>query len=262
MTAISAIISKDYIAIASDSLQTVFLKTQNEYKVEEYTKTKILKMEKFHAAASYWGFARYGNWNTIDFIKNELLKFQRNMSLNEVAENIKSDLEKELEKILPGDNIDKGIGIHLTGFERIDDIVLPELYLISNYKDTRYEELKKIYSGPQLYGPLPEEFHEDNLTRHGQRLKIKEFLDSGGFFTFNNGDPQLYNNIANPILDSIKVLKLRKYLGPITIDTYRALAKRPIEIIKRLQTDFCPKGKRLIGGKIHSLVITRNGEYL
>jgi len=261
MTAISAIINRNRIAIASDSLITVYIKHSKSYKIIEYTKPKIMRMEKYHAAASYWGLAKYGNWDTLEFIKTVLRNSDRNISLSQFVEILKTELELELERILPGDDIQKGIGIHITGFENINNILLPELYLIKNFTDQTYLSLKNMHAAPQLYGTLPDNYHQNGLTRNEQRNRINHFLKTGNFFTYNNGDPVLFNNIANSIFSNIKILKNRRLLGRINDEALRSLAKRPIEIIKRIQADFCPKDKRLVGGKIHDLLITSNRDY-
>jgi len=262
MTAISAIINRNCIAITSDSLITVYIKHSKSYKIIEYTKPKILRMEKYHAAASYWGLAKYGNWDTLEFIKNVLRDSDRNIPLSKFVDILKTELELALNRILPGNDLRKGIGIHITGFENIDNIILPELYLISNFTDPTYSALKRMYVAPQLYGTLPNNYHQNGLTRNEQRARINNYLRTGNFFTYNNGDPALFNNYANSIFNSIKVLQNRNILGHISNEVLRSLAKRPIEIIKRIQVDFCPQDKRLVGGKIHDLLITSNRDYI
>ena len=262
MTAISSVINRNCIAIASDSLITVYIKHSKSYKIIEYTKPKILRMEKYHAAASYWGLAKYGKWDTFEFIKTLLRNSDRNIPLSKLLKFVNKHLHLELERILPGNDLRKGIGIHVTGFENIDNIILPELYLISNFTDPTYSALKRMSVAPQLYGKLLKNYYQNGLTRNEQRIRINKFLQTGNFFTYNNGDPVLFNNFAKSIFNSIKILNDRKILGHVSSEVLRSIAKRPIEIIKRIQVDFCPQDRRLVGGKIHDLLITSNRDYI
>lgn len=45
------------------------------------------------------------------------------------------------------------------------------------------------------------------------------------------------------------------------VETYRRLVRRPVEVVSRTQTEFCPKGSRLVGGKPHDLAVTPGGIY-
>ena len=92
------------------------------------------------------------------------------------------------------------------------------------------------------------------------RIEVHQALQAGVMFRYNNGDPELFNPAANAILDTFRTLVQRGVLNdPSAERTHCALVRRPIEVISSLLTDFSKKGKRLIGGKLHDLCISRDG---
>jgi hypothetical protein len=65
MTVILAVISAHYIAVSSDSLITVYNTGIKSYEIIETRRLKIIRLEKFFGAFSYWGFAaksKYSGW--------------------------------------------------------------------------------------------------------------------------------------------------------------------------------------------------------
>jgi hypothetical protein len=81
-------------------------------------------------------------------------------------------------------------------------------------------------------------------------------------FLFNNGDPVLFNPIANSILTSFAELSRRGHLkDPTSFKTHLSIARRPVEIVSNLLTDFAAPDKRLVGGKPHDLAVCPGGDY-
>ena len=80
-------------------------------------------------------------------------------------------------------------------------------------------------------------------------------------FRFDNGDPVLFNPIANAIMDTFIQLSRRRHLRDAAdVKTHLALARRPVEVVSRLLTDLAEQGSRLVGGKPHDLAIAPNGD--
>jgi hypothetical protein len=80
---------------------------------------------------------------------------------------------------------------------------------------------------------------------------------------YNNGDPVMFTSAANAMLAMFRALAQRgKLAGAGKVQTYLAIARRPIEVVSKAQVDFCHEGARVVGGKPHDLAITPNGEYL
>ncbi|MDD4058907.1 MAG: hypothetical protein PHO95_08445 [Bacteroidales bacterium] len=260
MTAISALITKNWIAAASDSLLTEFYPNTNTIKHIEFKKSKIVPIRKFKAAAAYWGLAKINNWNIYDFLKSLAAKADRFETFEGFANNLKDELKLKLDSIPFSNSNYKGIGIHLLGYEEINNQSVPELFLICNYTSPTYSEVSELSISRNLYKTLPGELRKTGDTLEGQRIKIVNFLNNGGTLIFNNGDPELFNPAANAIHNMFNVAMSRDVL----IDDYKKymkLTSRPIEVIKNMQKDFFKKDFVRVGGKIHHLLITNQGNF-
>ena len=261
MTAITALITKTWIASASDSLLTEVNPQTNTIKHIEFKKSKIVPIKKFKAAASYWGLAKVGNWRTYDFLVKIATQEKEYDSFENFASYLKDELNKKLNSFTFSNPLHKGIGIHLVGYENINKQEIPELFLITNFTDETYTKVEEFKVKRNLYKTLPEEYItvDDNIGN--QRKQILKFLDNGGMFIFNNGDPALFNPVAKAINEMFKVAWSRNDLQEGT-RKYAKLAVAPIEVIKTIQKNFFKKDSIRIGGKTHYLLTTRLGEYI
>lgn len=261
MTAISALISKNWLAVASDSLLTEFYPDKNVITHSEFRKSKIVPIRKFKAAAAYWGLAKIGNWSTYDFLREQASSANNIESFEGFANNIKNKLNEKLNGITFTNPLHKGIGIHLVGYEVVEGKSIPELFLISNYLNTNYTSIGTLALSRNLYNTLPEDLRGANHSLTEQRDLIMRFLDNNGLFIFNNGDPALFNQAANAIHGMFRVAIER---GAVKNDnkTNMKLASKPIEMIKEMQKDFFKKEHIRVGGKIHHLLITERGDFV
>lgn len=262
MTAISTLISKRGISFATDSLLTTYIKKSKTHKILEYTQSKIIPAEKYHAAIAYYGFAKCGSWSFYDWVKRKISEYGNSLTLENFATKLKNDLEIVLSSFFRKYDRDSGIGLHIAGYENRGNILLPELYHICNYTNTSYSEIGEMYVRPQLYGTLPTEYRsvtDDTVDKKKQ--KISQFLEEGKLFIFNNGDPELFNPFSHAFFMSFMILQARNRTKYLDLDTQGAITRRPIEMIKSAQKDFCREGKQLIGGKIHDLTIDKNKNY-
>ncbi len=265
MTVISAVISTHCIAVSSDSLLTVYNSKTKVNEIIETRKPKIIKIEKFLGAFSYWGLAaksKYSNWTTYDWLKRISNKAQYFNNLEEFAIYVKDELEKEI-KSFRFDNKYKGIGIHLTGYENYDGYKIPELFLISNFTDESYMKVGTLGVSRHLYPTMPKEFKssDENISQQEKQILVKDFLTKGRMFIFNNGDPVLFNPLFDGFKEAMKTAKKRNVIkNSDDIEIYRAMARRPIEMVTRAQKDFYKEGKIIVGGRVHDLVIKKNTE--
>ena len=154
MTAISALISKKWIAAASDSLLTEYNPDTNAITHVEFRRSKIVPIVKFKAAAAYWGLAKIGRWRTYDFLTTMARDADNYDTIEDFANGIKLRLKEKLESITFQTPIHQGIGIHLIGYETHGDGLVPELFLISNYLNPSYNALKELDVTRNLYGTL------------------------------------------------------------------------------------------------------------
>ena len=214
---------------------------------------------------SYWGLAQVeGQWSTVTWLNARAESSSASPSAEQFAIDLAVALGQELSRSKLAKPTDRGIGIHFTAYERVDGYWIPELFLISNWLDTSYQALR-----PSGLGVTRETFHtisgEEPDQRHREsayRLKVHAFLQEGKILGYNNGDPALYNPAANGLFSMFAELARRGALSnPDAVETWRALAKRPVEIVSNAQRDFCSRRRRLVGGKPHDLAITPNGAY-
>ncbi len=266
MTVISAIINKYCTVHATDSLITVLQKDGTREPIE-YKQSKIVRVHHLKGAISYWGLASYPNykWSTLDWLKKQAGIAKKYNSAEEFAEHLAKDLNKEINRMHFKDNLHSGIGLHFTAYENIENFKIPELFLITNYKDPSYRELYE--DGIRLYRntfsticSMGERKPEHRDVSY--RKIVREALQSGRWLYFNNGDPGIYNIISQGIFSIFNVYAQRKYLKDAEeTETYRAIASLPIDVIKNSQERFIRKKYKSAGGTTHVLSISPNGEY-
>ncbi|MDD4968864.1 MAG: hypothetical protein PHT07_05500 [Paludibacter sp.] len=261
MTAISALISKKWISVASDSLLTEIIKG-DEVRHIEFRKSKIVPIKKFKASASYWGLAKIAEWRTYDFLKNMSVEAESFENFESFANHVCIELKKKLDKVRVPNAIDKGIGIHLAGFEKFEGEVLPELFLISNFTDTSYKSIGELVVSRNLYNNLDIELKNNENSLEEQRLSVKQYLDKGGIFIFNNGDPDFFNPASIAMNEMFLEAVKRRVLKKNDLKVYLSMASLPIEMIKRTQKDLFEKKHIRVGGQIHNLLITDKGEMI
>jgi len=138
------------------------------------------------------------------------------------------------------------------------------LFLVSNYTDTNYNKLGKLGCSRRSYHHVSN-CTDGDVSNHGReeyRLKVHEYLKTS-ILLFNNGDPETFNQVFPAIFNGYLIAKKRAnpQKGFESVNDTMPLVKRPLEIIKQLQTDFWPHGKKLIGGKIHDLTISNYGDF-
>lgn len=264
MTVITTILARYCTVHATDSLIT---RLEDGRRVPiEVKRSKIVAVPQWRGAMSYWGFASYEGykWSTVDWLAQKVMDDHSSRSAEEFANKIAEGLNENLSKMKFERPTDAGIGIHFSVYELIDGRWVPELILISNWADETYTSLRTtgVGASPQTYSSLKS---MDYKPEHGDipdRLYVQEFLSAGQFLVYNNGDPQLFNSAANGIFRMINVMESRKNLKAFNqVETYLNLVLRPIEVVSKVQHDFCKEGTRIVGGRLHNMAITPSGEY-
>jgi hypothetical protein len=266
MTVISTVISRNCTVHASDSLITERQRVEI-YKPIEWQRSKIIPVAVWRGAIAYWGLAEHKiyNWSTYDWLKKQATLAKQYQSAEDFGLSVANRLNEEIKKMSFSNPLEEGIGIHFTAYEYVDNYWIPELFLISNWKDTSYNSLRTDGVGlsRETYKTVVQSNTEPEHREAKYRIQVLEYLKSGSLLMFNNGDPIMFNAGANSILSMIGELAKRKSLSnPDKVETYLAIARRPVEIVSNVQKDFCKKGKRLVGGKPHDLAITPGGQYI
>jgi hypothetical protein len=158
-----------------------------------------------------------------------------------------------------------GVGVHFTVYELVDGHWVPELFLISNWADPQYRSLRPAGVGVtrETYHTIADVAPQAKHRQAGFRLGVHEWLlDEQAMLIYNNGDPLMFNSAASAVLRMLRALARRGNLKrPGEIETYLALARRPIEVVSRAQSDFCREGTRVVGGRPHDLAVTPDGRY-
>lgn len=265
MTVISTLITPDFTVHASDSILAQ-RKPDGKNKIIETKQSKILHVKKWRGAISYWGLAKCDDykWNTFNWLKQQAENANNYSSAEKFAQNLAIELNGKLDKMRFPRETDRGIGLHFSVYENINGDWIPELFLISNFKDTNYDSLysdgikltRQTYS--TLFKEEPSAKHFQSKFRHEMFEKLKQ---ENGFLSFNNGDPHMYNVVAKSIHDCLRIHSQRKDLKNDAIDLFVSIAALPIVLMSNIQKNLFKDGYQRVGGKIHHLVIKPNGEY-
>jgi hypothetical protein len=153
-----------------------------------------------------------------------------------------------------------GIGIHFAAYERFSDRSIPELFHISNWKDTSYHELRASgvgYSRDTFSTMFPGSPRSDLPT---ERRALHEALQEGRFLQFNNGNPVLFNPVAGAFNAMVSGVALRGRKR-MSADLWRSLARRPVQAVSDVARDFVKREFRAVGGRTRDLVVSATGEY-
>jgi hypothetical protein len=237
------------------------------YTAIETAETKIVCVRPWAGIMTYFGLASVKEigWSTLRWLRVQAGQAANFGSPEEFANHVARTLQHELSRMTLRNPISKGIGIHFTAYENIDGYLIPELFAITNFFSTTYQEL--LPAGARVtretYGVVAsvnERPPEHRLPQY--RHQVRTFLDRNHNLVYNNGDPSMFNTAFQAIGNLISLAAQRHALVPIE-DTkeHRALAYWPIEIVASTQRRFFKAGFRMVGGKPHNLSVTPEGIY-
>ena len=274
MTLISALISVKGTAVATDSLITVKA-TEDPTSVEqiEWETPKLVRLAKFSGTISFWGdfvaeviitkfqgkITHKFGWTLYEWLRTKSTNITEE-TLEAFVQSLTAELQEEFFKL---GRQNRGIGLHVTGYEYLDNTYIPELFLISNYADTSYTTLRELSYSRETFHTItntpPAENHRDLECRR----VVYSHLVNGGLIIYNNGDPSLFNPVLqatwNSFLDSRNRGRIK---DTFELNELASLVRRPIEFVSKFQTDFFKKDKILIGGRIHDLAVWRDKNYI
>lgn len=263
MTVISTLVTTHCTVHASDSLLSI-RQLDGTYKYVEWQCPKIVKVEKWRGAASYWGLAKASTykWCTYDWLRDMASQAAVHSSPERFADAVARDLNRTLSRL--SEPAHTGIGIHFTAYERIEGYWIPELFLITNFTDPSYRCLNPdgVRVSRETYHQLT---NEDPLPEHREdeyRLRVHNALKNGLIFNYNNGDPEMFNPVADAMFNALRIARTRGKLRDLSdIKTCIAIARTPVAVISDLQRDFFQTNTRIVGGKVHDLAVTPTGSY-
>jgi len=262
MTVIATLITGSYTAHATDSFLTI-MAPDGSRKVIEDKKPKIVRVRAFRGALAYWGLARFGTWSTLDWLQQRAKDARSYTSAEEFALDLTRRLNSELDALKFKNPLDKGMGIHFTAYEQVSDYWIPELFHIRNWTDPSYSALfpSGFVCTRETYATLTNVQDRPDSHREAPcRLAVHHALQSQPLMLrFNNGDPVLFNPIANALLDAVQAVMLRGHLRPSDDKFHLSLVRRPVQVVSELLADVSKPNMRVIGGKPHDLAIDPNG---
>jgi hypothetical protein len=265
MTVVATIITKHCVAHATDSLIT-HRNPDGRRTVVETRASKLVRVGAFSGAISYWGLARHGSdWDTHKWLTDQAGKAASHPSASAFAEHLASALTNTLRARRFRTPPEGGLGLHFSAYERVGDYWVPELFQIRNWVDESYRQVRPdgFEVRRETYGSIlgtPDRSAEDGLP--ARRMEVHSRLQSDVLLRFVNGDPNLFNPLANALLGVFTQLYARGEIKHGNMDkTHLALVRRPVEVLSHLLTDLVPKDKRLIGGKPHDLAVRPGRRY-
>ena len=176
---------------------------------------KPVSLEKFKGTISFWGTAGIPNSRKSDSLKWSLYEWLAEQSKNPSESTIEDYVVRLTERLkieFKKQGLDEkknGIGIHITGYEYIDECYIPELFLISNYKNTFYNKIGKIEWSRHTFHTIAGLEPSINHRNREYRKIVYEFLLNGKLIFYNNGDPIFFNQMFYPILNSYQRFNFR-----------------------------------------------------
>lgn len=266
MTVISTVINRYGTVHASDSLIT--LRQSNGTVTQlNWRRTKIVKVERFRGAISYFGLATCDQcrWSTVSWLAKQSRAAADFSSAEEFANALRDELNREMKRMVFADPRSYGIGMHFTVYENIDNKWIPELFLITNFTDPSYKSIHAhgLHVSRETYHTIVNVPADMGHRETRFRLTVYDHLHAAdNMLIYNNGDPLMFNIAANAILGSFATIAKRGHLsGSRDLRTYLDIARRPVQIVSEAQRHFCSRSYRTVGGKPHDLGISPQGEY-
>lgn len=264
MSVISAILTKDFIIVSSDSILTFEVDGKKLIDDDSYTKPKYVSFPKLKCIVSYWGLAYFkvGDqkvWQTYEWLQSKIDKQDDYQNIEEFGMSLKQDLEKIIGQYHLRNPLEYGIGLHIIGFETYDGVVIPELFLLSNYKSIEYNAIGNLDLSRRTIidlfkGQIPD------MTLLEQRKLYLNVLNQQGFGFYNNGDPIMFNLFANTYHNSVLIAKSRgKLKGALDKSFYSKLCSEPINQVSKFQKEFYVEGSIIVGGKTHTISMNSDG---
>ena len=233
MTAIATIITSRFTAHATDSFITRRTDEGN-FDVIGTQETKIVRVARFRGAICYWGVATHGEWSTLSWLRARAANASAYSTAEDFARTLAADLTRALRFRSFANPLQRGIGIHFSSYERVNDYWVPELFHIRNWQNVEYSEVQdEIEVSRETYGASQGIERSEADGDSARRLAVHNALQGGMMLIFNNGDPQLFNPIAHSVLSAVETIRQRGDLRDLSDPTtHLDFVRRPIEVCR------------------------------
>jgi len=236
------------------------------YEILDDKTTKIIPVPRWAGAMAYWGLATTDDsWSTVQWLRDRISQSGQFAKPEEFARDVGDRLNRALSAMRFRESMAKGIGIHFTAYEWIDDYPIPELFLITNFDNTEYSALHAdgIHVTRETFGvafQIPNRVIEHSKPDY--RHQVRKYLEAGKVLLYNNGDPFMFNAAFSSIRDLFRIAEQRRILKPTTDPkAHRDIVGWPIELVYKVQKYFVKEGHQMVGGKPHNLSVTPRAEY-
>jgi hypothetical protein len=91
-------------------------------------------------------------------------------------------------------------------------------------------------------------------------MEFYSLLKNHTVVRFNNGDPEMFNPVADAIMQMSIALQRRGHLSTAKkTEVYRQWVREPIRAIADLQKRICKNSNRFVGGIVHDVIINQSG---
>lgn len=265
MTVIATIITRHYTALSSDSFITIG-DADGSRRVIEDQASKLIRVPAWRGAIAYWGLATLEPvWNTKQWLDTHAAGAGNHDSAEAFAESIATSLNQELARLNFRTSLESGLGIHFTAYENIDGYWIPELFQVRNWTDASYSAVRPegFLVTRETFATLerlPDRPPEHREARYRKAVHAA-LHDAALMFRFNNGDPTLFNPVADSVLGTFATLYGRGHVRePTSARTHLSLVRRPVDVVSKLLADMAAPS-RVIGGKPHDLAVSPGGQY-
>jgi hypothetical protein len=236
-------------------------------RAKDWTSPKVIRVDAYRGLISYWGLATWESldWSTLKWLEKTAARADRSASPESFANQLAQDLNTRFNSLgLPQDH-NRGIGIHFTAYEQVENVWVPELFLITNWTDPLYRSIfpDGLHVTRETFSTItgiPKHFSSADAY---QRAVVHQCLAAGRIFMFNNGDPILFNPAAAAIHQMYQTLRDRGILkSKDDPATAKALVLKAIKLVGEIQKMFCKDGTQRVGGKPHVRCVTPDGRYI
>ncbi|MBK8225507.1 MAG: hypothetical protein IPK73_31225 [Candidatus Obscuribacter sp.] len=232
----------------------------------ESGKAKIFAIPRFQGAISWHGTAAFpGGWRAMKWIESEVASYKGN-SPDELAgimaENLTQVFWANTGVVLS----ERGMGLHFTFYEKVDNLNIPELIWITNFNSITALGQYKPDQGPrfvaqrQTFHTFTKQSDFEHHARDSYRKVVANYLSLLGPLVYQNGDILLTSLSAGMVEQALLNLLVRKELrsnDPLENFGRRALYRA--EIAALTQRVFSSPEKVGVGTPCFNLIIPPEG---
>lgn len=226
---------------------------------------KLVPVTQFRGAFGYYGFAGMSDGaSTKRWLHLRASEAHRFPSADAFAAYVAQQATAWIAGVQSTATGPLGLGIHFTVYEWFDGYWVPELFHIRNWGTTIGSVERSFRWSRDTYATLGGQLTEASGARPELRAEVRRFLtEADGFFRFNNGDPQVFNPLADAIQSTGFGILSRRVGGAASAgpQEWLSLARRPVEVACDLHRDLLGVGTRTVGGRAHDLLVRPDGVY-